>query len=232
MPNIKVYSSEVSRMELEYFLRLLFLLFIISMIIIGIILTVKVKSPKKKICCFLLVLFAVFNLSITLYSGKIHNKYTIKEETLAQAVDIIIENLPKNEEILYSTFYTFSFSTEEYKGVIEVEKKHKINHVENSTFFGNNVKVVQIDDSITYVEDDYLLTRDNFLALSTEGYGVTKVVNEQYDIWITFSFEYNPIFDFMYWTIGSPTLFAKTKTVDVLEIANHLQKGEIIKDMS
>jgi hypothetical protein len=62
--------------------------------------------------------------------------------------------------------------------------------------------------------------------MSTERYGVAKVSCDRYDIWITFSFNYNPKLEFMYWTIGSPTLFAKTKTLDMLEIANQLQEAQ------
>lgn len=206
---------------MEFFLRLLFLLFIICITIVGIVLTVKVNAPIRKICCLFLVLLSVFNLSITLYSGKIKNKYTIKEETLIQAVDILIEDMPKNKEIY--------FYTEEYTGNIEVKEKVNENNNAEKSFGkrkGENDEVVQINDSISYIADDYILTRGYFLGMSTEGYGVTKVSCEQYDIWITFSFNYNPKLEFMYLTIGSPTLFAKTKTLDILEIANQLQEAQ------
>jgi hypothetical protein len=205
----------------EYFFRLLFLLILICVIILGIVLTVKVKAPTRKICYVFLVIFSILSLSITLYSGKIKNKYTIKEETLTQAVDILIEKMPRNKEM--------NFHTEECTGYIEIKEKLSENNnlVKSSgKRKGENDEIIQINDSISCVADDYILTRGYFLEMSTEGYGVAKVSCDRYDIWITFSFNYNPKLEFMYWTIGSPTLFAKTKTLDMLEIANQLQEAQ------
>ena len=204
---------------MEFFIRLLFLLFIICTIIVGIVLTVKVNGSIRKICCLFIVLIFVLSLSVTLYSGKIKNKYTIREETITQAVDIIIENMPKNKEL--------HFYTEKYKGNVEMKETANENNLAKKQLGkrkGEIDDVVQINNSISYVADDYVLTRGYFLEMSTEGYGVIKVSCDQYDIWITFSFNYNPKLEFMYWTIGSPTLFAKAKTIDILEIANQLQE--------
>lgn len=191
---------------MEVLLRLLFLLFVICIIIIGIILVKKVKSHTRKICCLIVVLFAVSTLLITLYSGRIKNKYTLNKVTLTQAVDMLIENIPKNEEI--------DFQTENFNGCIEV--KETVNGKTDAEISfgkrkGKNDNVVQLNDSIFYTADDYVLTREYFLGLSTEGYGVTKISCDQYDIWITFSFKHNPKLEFMYWTIGSPLCLQKRK---------------------